>query len=247
MSQAAEKITAANAPFRAVRLGPRDVTIDRKSDGTIYLHSPHVLPAYPEKLNERLVHWATVTPETTYMADRVDGAWRHTTYADTLAKARNIGQALLDRNLSPERPVAILSGNNLEHQWLMLGAMHVGIPAAAISPAYSLISTDFANLKHIFAKLTPGLVFVNDGDAFSRAIERIVPPDVEIVAVRNAPPGRRATPFAELIGTKATSAVDAAFDKVGPDTIAKFMFTSGSTGQPKASSIPSACCARTRR
>ncbi|MGZ5805072.1 MAG: feruloyl-CoA synthase [Xanthobacteraceae bacterium] len=233
MSQAAQKLNPATAPFRKVRLGPRDFTIERKPDGTIYLASPHALPAYPGKLTERLVHWAKVTPDTTFMADRVDGAWRKSSYADALAKARSIGQALLNRNLSPERPIAILSGNDLEHQWLMLAAMHVGIPAAPISPAYSLVSSDFANLKHIFGKLTPGLVFVNDGAKFARAIDQIVPPDVEIVAVCNPPPGRRATLFSEFLNMQPTDAVDAAFAKVGPDTIAKFMFTSGSTGQPK--------------
>ena len=233
MSQPAQKITAANAPFRPVRLGPRDFLIDGKADGTIYLRSPHPLPAYPAKLTERLVHWAKVSPDTTFMADRVDGAWRRTSYADALAKARSIGEALLTRNLSQERPIAILSGNDLEHQWLTLAAMHVGIPVAPISPAYSLISTDFANLRHIFGKLTPGLVFVSDGTQFARAIEKMVPPDVEIVVVRNPPHGRRATLFSELLDTAPAHAVDEAFAKVGPDTIAKFMFTSGSTGQPK--------------
>jgi feruloyl-CoA synthase len=233
MAQSAQKITAANAPFRAVRLGPRDYTIDRKADGTIYLASPHPLPPYPAKLTDRLVHWAALTPDTTFMADRVEGAWRKTSYADALAKTRSIGQALLNRNLSPERPIVILSGNDLEHQWLMLAAMHVGIPASPISPAYSLISSDFANLKHIFGKLTPGLVFVNDGAAFARAIEKIVPTDVEVIVVRNPPANRAATLFADLIKTTPTSVVDEAFAKIDPDTIAKFMFTSGSTGQPK--------------
>jgi len=127
----------------------------------------------------------------------------------------------------------ILSGNDLEHQWLGLAAMNVGIPHSPISPAYSLVSSDFANLKYIFGKLTPGMVFVNDGAPFARAIETVVPADVEIVTLRNPPPGRRTTSFAELDATPATSAADAAYAKVGLDTLAKFMFTSGSTGQPK--------------
>jgi len=232
MSQVARSLSQ-DVPFRPVRLGPRDYTIDRKPDGTIYLGSPHTLRPYPDKLTERLVHWATKTPDTTYMADRVNGAWRHTSYADTLAHVRRIGTALLKRNLSPERPIVILSGNDLEHQWLGLAAMHVGIPHSPISPAYSLVSSDFANLKYIFGKLTPGMVFVNDGAPFARAIETVVPADVEIVTLRNPPPGRRTTSFAELDATPATSAADAAYAKVGLDTLAKFMFTSGSTGQPK--------------
>ncbi len=223
----------ADVPFRPVRLGPRDVAVERKADGTIYLRSPHKLAPYPTKITDCLTQWAARTPDRIFMADRVGGAWRTTTYADTLARVRRIGAALLTRGLPPERPIAVLSGNDLEHQWLGLAAMHVGIPYAPISPAYSLISSDFANLKLIFGKLTPGMVFVSDGAAFARAIDAIVPPDVEIVAVRNPAAGRRVTLFAELENSPATDAVDAASQKVGPDTIAKFMFTSGSTGQPK--------------
>ena len=235
MAQAAQdlKENANLAPFLPVKLGPRDYVIDRKPDGTIYLSSPHPLPAHPNSMTERLAHWAKTTPDTVYMADRVPGAWRKTTYADTMARVRRIGEALLKRNLSVDRPLAVLSGNDLEHQWIGLAAMHIGVPYAPISPAYSLVSSDFANLKHIFGKLTPGLVFVNDGAQFARAIENIVPPDTEIVVVRNPPPGRKVTLFSELDATTPTAAVDVAHAEVGPDTIAKFMFTSGSTGQPK--------------
>jgi feruloyl-CoA synthase len=218
---------------RAVRLGPRDFTLDRKGDGTIYIRSPHKLDPYPDKLTERLVHWATRTPGTVFMADRVAGGWRSTTYADTLTRIRRIGAALLTRNLSAERPIVILSGNELEHQWLSLAAMHVGIPHAPVSPAYSLLSRDFANLKYIFNLLTPGLVFVSDGAMFARAIASVVPPDVELVVVRNPPSDRASTAFAELADASPGPAVDAAYAGVGPDTIVKFMFTSGSTGHPK--------------
>jgi feruloyl-CoA synthase len=235
MQQTARSLSQSikDVPFRPVRLGPRDVTVERKADGTIYLRSPHKLAPHPAKITDCLVRYAAGTPDRVFMADRVGGAWRTTTYADTLDRVRRIGTALLPRRLSPERPVAVLSGNDLEHQWLGLAAMHVGIPYSPVSPAYSLISSDFANLRHIFGKLTPGLVFVNDAAPFARAIETVVPADTEIVCVRNPPRDRRATLFAELADTPATGAVDAAAAKVGPDTIAKFMFTSGSTGQPK--------------
>ena len=128
MVQATHPIANTEAPtFRAVRLGPRDFIIDRKPDGTIYLSSPHKLPAYPKTITQCLVNWAERTPDTVYMADRVNGAWRKTTSADTLARVRRIGTALLKRKLSPDRPVAILSGNELEHHWLGLAAMHIEV------------------------------------------------------------------------------------------------------------------------
>ncbi|HSR77118.1 MAG TPA: feruloyl-CoA synthase [Xanthobacteraceae bacterium] len=221
------------ASAQPVRLGPRDFVLDRKNDGTIYIRSPHKLDPYPDKLTERLVHWATRTPDTVFMADRVEGGWRNTTYADTLARIRRIGAALLRRNLSAERPIVILSGNDLEHQWLSLAAMHVGVPYAPVSPAYSLLSRDFANLKYIFKLLTPGLVFVTDGAMFARAIASVVPSDVELVVVRNPPSSRASTAFAEFVDASPDAAVDAAYAGLGPDTVVKFMFTSGSTGHPK--------------
>ena len=147
---------------------------------------------------------------------------------------RRIGAALITRNLSPERPILILSGNSIEHALLGLAANFVGIPYAPVSPAYALLSTDFKKLKYIFDLLTPGLVFVADGNPFRRALEGAAAPDIEIVVARNSIPNRRITQFEQLISSGGTSAAESAHQKVGPDTIAKFLFTSGSTGTPKA-------------
>ncbi len=226
--------TPAIAPIRPVRLGPREVAVDRRPDGTIYIRSPHQLAPYPAKLTERLVHWAKTAPERTFMAQRdAAGGWRRISYARTLDLVRRIGTALLSRRASPERPIVILSGNDIEHALLGLAAMYVGIPYAPISPPYSLISSDFGKLGHIFDLLTPGLVFAADGQAFTRAIERVVPLDTEVVVTRNPSGGRPMTLFSELTGTSPGAAVDAAHARVGPDTIAKILFTSGSTGMPK--------------
>src|SRR5882672_12362035 len=165
-------------PVRPVRLGPRDVVVDRRPDGTIHLTSPHALPPYPAKLTERLDYWAATAPERIFLAQRdAGGGWRTVTYAQALDQVRRIGAALLTRDLSPERPVAILSGNDIEHALIGLAAMYVGIPYAPISPAYALISQDFGKLRSIFELLTPGLVFAADGDLYRRAIEAVVPPD----------------------------------------------------------------------
>jgi feruloyl-CoA synthase len=220
--------------LRPVRLGPADVLVERSADGSLLMRSPHALQPYPEKLTERLTHWAAATPERIFIAQRdATGAWRTLTYAAALAAVRAIAAALIQRDLSPDRPIAILSGNDIEHALLGLAAMHIGIPYAPISVPYSLVSQDFKKLKGIIEILTPGLVFAADGAAFARAIAATVPADVEVVVNCNPPSDRRTTMFAALSGAQATSAVDTAHAKAGPDTVAKILFTSGSTGQPK--------------
>jgi len=231
MSEAARNL--ADAPIRAVRLGPQEVDVERRADGTMILRSSQPLGPYPGKLTERLDHWAKATPDRVFMAERdASGGWRTVTYAQARAEARAIGAALFARKLSAERPIAILSGHSIDHALLELGALYVGVPHAPVSPAYSLVSGDFARLRAIVELITPGLVFAADGKAFARAIDAVVPKDVEIVVGANAPAGRRATLFADLRANDG-KAVDAAHAAVGPDTIAKFLFTSGSTGTPK--------------
>jgi feruloyl-CoA synthase len=226
--------SAAPAPLRQVRLGAANVVVERRSDGCIVMRSPDALPPYPEKLTERLEYWAKAAPERIFLAQRDSaGKWRTQTYAAAFAKVRAIAAALLDRDLSPDRPIAILSGNDIEHALIGLAAMHVGIPYAPISVPYSLLSQDFKQLKAIIGILTPGLVFAANGTAFARAIAAAVPPGVEVVVTANPPRDRPATPFAELSSAQPTPAVEAAHAKVGPDTVAKILFTSGSTGQPK--------------
>ena len=222
---------AAPAPLRPVKLGAQDVRVECRADGSFLLRSPQPLGPYPAKLTERLEHWAHATPDRIFLAQReASGSWRTVTYAQALASARAIGEALLKRNLSPERPIVILSGNDIEHALLGLAAIYVGIPYAPISPAYSLVSQDFARLRAIFDLITPGLIFAADGEAVARAIVAVVPSDAEIVVTRN--PSGRATLFSDL-REMSTAAVDAAHAGVGHDTIAKFLFTSGSTGTPK--------------
>src|SRR5215203_918311 len=169
MAEAMRNAGAATAPLRPVRLGPSDVTVERRPDGTMVLRSPHPLEPHPDKITQRLEQWAKAAPDRVFLAQRAaDGSWRKLTYADALSQVRCIAQALLERNLSQDRPVVILSGNDIEHALLALAAMMIGVPYAPISVPYSLMSSDFGKLKSIVETLTPGLVYATDGRAFAR-------------------------------------------------------------------------------
>ncbi len=220
--------------LRAVDLGPLDVEIERGRDGVIYARAPFALAAYDDSVTARLDHWASLAPDRIFLAERDShGAWRSLTFAQAKAGARALGQALLDRGLNAQSPLVILSGNSIAHALLGLAALYVGIPYAPISPAYALVSQDFAKLKEIIARLTPGLVFAQDGRRFGAAIKACVPDHVEIL-VGDAPlVARAASDFSRLLATTPTRAVEAAHAKVGADTIAKILFTSGSMAAPK--------------
>jgi feruloyl-CoA synthase len=223
-------------PFMPIALGSFDVTIEHRPDGTIDVRPVQPLAPYPTRLTDRLHYWAGLAPDRVFIAERsAQGCWRTVTYAQTLDVVRCLGQSLVDYDLSAERPVLILSGNSINHALLGLAALYVGVPYAPVSPPYALVSSDFAKLRHVVELLTPGLVYADRWEAFAKAINDVVPTHVP-VAVDDAElvPGARAISFAGLADRDPTSAVDLAFDQVGPDTIAKFLLTSGSTGLPKA-------------
>jgi len=220
---------------RKVRMRTSGASIRPLPGGGFLIEPDEALQAYPNVLTDRLLHWAQVSPQKVCIAKRgADDQWRSLTYAQVWESVRSIGQALLDRGLSVERPVAILSENDLEHFLLTLAGQHVGIPTAPISPPYSLVSKDFGKLRHTLKIVTPGLVFVADGTRYAPAIETAVGEHIEVVATTAPPDRRRASLFAELLETNPTAAVDAAHERIDPDGVAKFLFTSGSTGVPKA-------------
>jgi feruloyl-CoA synthase len=223
---------------RRVRAAPEGlfaaprVTVVRRGDGALLLRSPEALAPHARCVGEYLQFWAQRTPERLLFAERAGEGWRRLTYGAAWQQARAIGAALLQRKLSAERPVVILSDNSIDHALLALGAMLAGIPYAPVSPAYSLMSRDHGKLKAIFALLRPGLVFADDAAKFAKALAAVGDGGFELVASRNLPAG--ATAFAELPSNVDDVSLDDAFARVTPETIAKFLFTSGSTGEPKA-------------
>jgi feruloyl-CoA synthase len=202
-----------------VRLAPAKVELEKRRDGSMLLRSPQKLAPYARCVTEWLVQWSDNAPERVFLAERgKSDAWRKLTYREAYGSVRRIAQALLERGLNAQKPVALLSDNSIDHALLALGAMHVGIPVAPISPAYSLMSKDFGKLKSIFELVQPGLVYAAEPQKFAPALEAV---------------GAKPTPLAELIETNPGSTLEREHAKVGPATVAKILFTSGSTGTPK--------------
>jgi feruloyl-CoA synthase len=212
----------------------RQVVLTERADGSLLARNPAPLADYPVHLAQRLTHWAKRSPDRVFVARRDgSGIWQAVTYAQMLERARGVGQALVDRGLSAERPLAILSENDLQHATLAAAALYAGIPYAPISTAYSLVSKDFGKLRHIVGLLTPGLVYVADGARYAPALAAAVPQYVEVVVGRNPPPGRASCLFQTLLQTRPSQAVDEVHARITAEAIAKFLFTSGSTRLPK--------------
>ncbi|MDD5442321.1 MAG: feruloyl-CoA synthase [Pseudomonas fluorescens] len=220
--------------YREVSIGHAPVAVTEEQ-GVLHMRSLEPLAELPARLLDRLVHWARVRPEQTFIAARqAGGDWRRVSYREMLDGVRAIAQGLLSYGLSADKPLALLSGNDIEHLQVALGAMYAGIPYCPVSPAYSLLSQDFAKLRHVCDLLQPGLVFVSDAPAYQRAIDAVLPPETPLISVRGQVPGRTQISFASLLHASAGTEADAAFNATGPDSIAKFLFTSGSTKLPKA-------------
>ncbi|SEI17625.1 feruloyl-CoA synthase [Pseudomonas asplenii] len=220
--------------YREVSIGHAPVQVT-EAQGVLHMRSLEPLAELPARLLDRLVHWAQVRPEQTFIAERqADGGWRRVSYGQMLDSVRAIAQSLLGYGLSADKPLVLLSGNDVEHLQVAFGAMYAGIPYCPVSPAYALLSQDFAKLRHVCDLLQPGLVFVNDAAAYQRAVDAVLPAETPLISVRGEVSGRTRVSFASLLQTPGGSAADRAFEATGPDSIAKFLFTSGSTQLPKA-------------
>ncbi len=223
------------APHRPVRFGSTECEVEYASDGGLRMRLKEKLLPYPGRYTERLVQWANTRPDQIFLARRPHGGpavgtWEVLSYAQTYARIRAIGQALLQRGLCAERPVLILSENDFDNQLLALACTHAGIPYVPVTPAYSLLSRDYVKLKFLNQRVRPGLVFASSAVAYGPAV-RAAFPEAEFLATHPGDTG--ASSFASLQLVKPGPEIDAAFAAIQPDTVAKLLFTSGTVGEPK--------------
>src|SRR5688572_21387636 len=212
---------------------PFHTEVERRDDGSLLLEPSGALPNYPERLIDSLEHWAQVAPQRVLVARRgAGGEWRTVTYQEMFARVRRIAAGLLTRNLSAEKPIAILSGNSIEHLTLGFAALWAGIPYCPVSPSYSQASADLQKLRYVLNLLTPGLIAAFDTRSFQRALSLEEVSGIDVIADADVA-GRTVTSLSDLERDPA-AALDAAHEQTNADTIAGFLLTSGSTGQPKA-------------
>ena len=222
--------------FRKIDWLERDIAVERRPDGVIVLKSRIPLQAYEKHIPASLAKWAKQAPERTWLAQRggPDRQWRHVSYGEAKRTVDALTQGLLDLGIQDSRPVAILSGNSIEHALMTQAAMQARLPAAPVSPAYSLMSQDHAKLKYLFNLIKPAVVMVQDGPTFEKELKALDLAGVTVVHVQRPCEGIKSVSFADLAATPVTQAVDESIAKITPDTVGKLLFTSGSTGMPKA-------------
>src|SRR6476646_4352027 len=222
--------------FRKIEWLPRDIAVERRADGVVILKSRIPLQPYEKHISASLAKWAKQAPERVWLAQRggADRQWRKLSYGEAKRTVDGLTQGLLNLGMAEGRPVTILSGNSIEHALMTQAAMQARLPAAPVSPAYSLMSQDHLKLKYLFDLIKPAVVMVQDGPTFEKALKALDLKGVTVVHVARPCEGIKSVSFAEFAKTPVTKAVDASIAKITPDTVGKLLFTSGSTGMPKA-------------
>ena len=222
--------------FRKIGWLERDIAVERRPDGVIVLKSRIPLKPYEKHIPASLAKWAKEQPDRIWLAQRTgaDRQWRKLPYGEAKHTVDALTQGILNLGLAPGRPVAILSGNSIEHALMTQAAMQARFPAAPVSPAYSLMSHDHVKLKYLFDLIKPAVVMVQDGPTFEKALKSLDLDGVAVVHVARPCEGIKSIAFAELAATPVTRDVEQSIAKITPDTVGKLLFTSGSTGMPKA-------------
>jgi feruloyl-CoA synthase len=222
--------------FRRIEWLKRDIAVQRRDDGVIVLKSRIPLEAYGKHIPASLAKWAKDAADRTWLAQRAgtERQWRKVSYGEAKRIVDALTQGLLDLGLEPGSPVAILSGNSIEHALLTQAAMQARFPAAPVSPAYSLMSHDHLKLKYLFDLIKPKVVMVQDGPTFEKALKALDLDGVTVIHVARPCDGIKSIAFSDLTAMPVTGDVEASIAKIAPDTVGKLLFTSGSTGIPKA-------------
>ncbi len=222
-------------PLRPVRFFSPDVELTRRIDGNWLMRSVEPLGDYDSRVGDWLGRWARKAPDRIFIVEQTGTGERFISYRQAHEAALLLAEGLLGYGLGPERPLAILAANGIDHALIMLAALYVGIPIAPLAPAYALQSIDYAKLSYAFDLLTPGMVVVDDGVLYRKPIESALKLDIPVIALRNASASPNVRDLASLKGDGShRDEVGEAAARVGRETIAKFLFTSGSTGMPKA-------------
>lgn len=222
-------------PFRKANYVERKVEVDRRDDGSILLRNPHPLHDVPANLIQSIRKWSAEAPDRVWLGKRKPAAqgfgdWERLTYAEAARKVNAIAQALLDRGFGQSTPLMILSGNSIEHALMTYGAILAGVPVAPVSPSYSTMISDFDKLRYVFGLIEPKMIFMQEAAPFARALKALPLDGVELVTVD----GSRGTAYADLFATAPGDAVEESYARLGHGEVAKYLFTSGSTGMPKA-------------
>jgi feruloyl-CoA synthase len=250
-----DPVTPVNAPLRPVRFFSPDVELNNQADGSYLMRSIEPLEDYDHRIGAWLDRWALEAPDRAFIVEQTkneqtkheqtkngqtQNGERTISYREAREAALALAEGLLSYDLGTERPIAILAANSIDYALMILAAVYVGIPFVPIAPAYALQTTDFLKLSHSFRLLTPGMVVVDDGQIYRDSIEKTLGTTIPVVALRNVPPSSGMISFASLLSPTVRGdssrryAVMAAAARVGRETVAKYLFTSGSTGVPKA-------------
>src|SRR5882762_4106936 len=213
--------------FRKIEWLKRDIDVERRPDGVIVLKSRIPLQSYEKHIPASLAKWAREAPERIWLAQRggADRQWRKVSYGEAKRTVDGLTQGLLDLGVEDGRPVTILSGNSIEHALMTQAAMQVRLPAAPVSPAYSLMSQDHLKLKYLFNLIKPAVVMVQDGPTFEKSLKALDLEGVTVVHVARPCDGIKSVSFADLAATPVALDVEQSISKITPETVGKLLFT----------------------